>query len=104
MCILREHKDSLMSVLEAMVHDPLVEWGIDDRATKGRSGASMREDPRVVEARKSLDPVRAKLDGQLKRHALNDPFSSSANLSTNSLVDALIREATSSTNLALMCA
>lgn len=32
--ILRENKDSLVSVLEAMVHDPLVEWGADNRGRK----------------------------------------------------------------------
>lgn len=34
MRILRDNKDSLMSVLEAMIHDPLVEWGADDRKHK----------------------------------------------------------------------
>lgn len=31
MRILRENKDSLMSVLEAFIHDPLVEWENDKR-------------------------------------------------------------------------
>jgi serine/threonine-protein kinase ATR len=32
MSILRDNKDSLMSVLEAMIHDPLVEWTPDVRS------------------------------------------------------------------------
>jgi serine/threonine-protein kinase ATR len=35
MQILRVHKDSLMNVLEAYVHDPLVEWE-DERMKKVR--------------------------------------------------------------------
>lgn len=104
MAVLRDNKDSLMSVLEAMVHDPLVEWGIDDRASKGKS-ASSRPDPRIVEARKSLAPVAEKLNGRLKRTTHGDSSSStwSASHSTNSLVDALMRDATSSSLLAQMC-
>lgn len=104
MGILREHKDSLMSVLEAMVHDPLVEWGIDDRSSKGKHSSS-RPDPRTVEARKSLAPVMEKLNGRLRRghgdHVGGSGWSPSH--STNGLVDALIRDATSSNLLAQMC-
>lgn len=35
MQILRQNKDSLMSVLEAFVHDPLVEWE-DERKNQVR--------------------------------------------------------------------
>lgn len=30
MSVLREHKDSLMAVLEAFVHDPLLNWRLMD--------------------------------------------------------------------------
>lgn len=101
MGILRENKDSLMSVLEAMVHDPLVEWGIDHR---GKSRVAGQPDPRMIEARRSLDPVMQKLNGKLKRstNTNGDPLWTTA-YSTNSLVDALIRDATSNTLLAQMC-
>jgi serine/threonine-protein kinase ATR len=33
--LLRDHKDSLMSVLDAFVHDPLVEWKDDKRRMVG---------------------------------------------------------------------
>ena len=38
--VLRENKDSLMSVLEAMIHDPLVEWAPDLRL-KGKVSLSL---------------------------------------------------------------
>lgn len=31
MQLLRDHKDSLMSVLDAFIHDPLVEWEDEKR-------------------------------------------------------------------------
>ncbi|PWN38433.1 uncharacterized protein FA14DRAFT_118905 [Meira miltonrushii] len=97
MNILREHKDSLMSVLEAMVHDPLVEWNLEGGKSKVTGS---RADPRVAEARKALDPISRKLLGQLRRHGHHGAWTSVH--STNALVDALIRDATSSTLLAQM--
>lgn len=111
MAVLRENRESLTSVLEAMVHDPLVEWGHDNRMQKGRVQANAQEDPRIAKARKSLDPVNNRLLGKMRvtvNSVAGDGGHSilasdwSAELSTNSLVDALIRDATSSTLLAQM--
>ncbi|KAK0554083.1 hypothetical protein OC845_000897 [Tilletia horrida] len=68
MNILRENKDSLMSVLDAMIHDPLVDFGsADDARRKARHGGSStngeRLDPRVVAARQNLAPIERKLEG-----------------------------------------
>ena len=103
MGILRDNRDSLMSVLEAMVHDPLGEWSVADDRHRSK-GSSKRhdargEDPRVVQARLSLDPVANKLDGRLYRLGSREP---TPPYSTNNLVDALIKEATSPVNLAKM--
>lgn len=87
MGILRSNKDVLMSVLEAMIHDPLVEWG-----TPTGKKASGKPDPLLEAARKSLDPVGKKLDGQV-RTSLNSP-EWRAPLSTDRLVDELLKEAT----------
>lgn len=95
MAILRSNKDSLMSVLEAMIHDPLVEWGPDDRH-RSKSSSSSRSDPRVAHARASLDPVASKLDG---RQRISNSRSYMPPTSTNALVDALIRDATSNGKL-----
>ncbi len=106
MGILRDNRDSLMSVLEAMVHDPLGEWGTDDRhrsrnstSTSSKKQDRGKEDPRVLEARRALDPVAHKLDGQLYKIGARGP---TPPYSTNNLVDALIKEATSPVNLAKM--
>lgn len=103
MGILRDNRDSLMSVLEAMVHDPLGEWSVpEDRHRSkgtGRKNDGRGEDPRVVEARRALDPVANKLDGRLYRLGSREP---SPPFSTSNLVDALIKEATSHSNLAKM--
>ncbi|KAN0060681.1 hypothetical protein ACQY0O_007339 [Thecaphora frezii] len=97
MTILRENRDSLMSVLEAMVHDPLGEWGAPEE--RARSKNSTRPDPRVAEARRALDPVANKLDGRMYRSDRREP---TPPYSTNNLVDSLIKEATSAVNLAKM--
>lgn len=103
MGILRDNRDSLMSVLEAMVHDPLGEWSIpeDRHRTKGSSKRhdARADDPRVVEARRALDPVANKLDGRLYRLGSREP---TPPYSTNNLVDALIKEATNPVNLGKM--
>ncbi|KAL3862460.1 hypothetical protein ACJMK2_008424 [Sinanodonta woodiana] len=38
--VLREHKDSLMAVLEAFVYDPLLNWRLIDTTTKGKAKAT----------------------------------------------------------------
>ncbi|CAD6885848.1 unnamed protein product [Tilletia laevis] len=67
MSILRENKDSLMSVLDAMIHDPLVDFGNADDGRKRRNGSTTanadRLDPRVVAARQNLAPIERKLEG-----------------------------------------
>lgn len=98
MKILRENRDSLMSVLEAMVHDPLGEWSVPEDRHRSKS-SSKKSDPRVAEARRALDPVANKLDGRIYRLGSRDP---TPPYSTNNLVDALIKEATSPVNLAKM--
>jgi serine/threonine-protein kinase ATR len=35
--LLRDNKDSLMSVLDAFIHDPLVEWEDEKRKLVGKS-------------------------------------------------------------------
>jgi serine/threonine-protein kinase ATR len=82
--ILRSNRDSLMSVLEAFVHDPLVEW------TKSRSRSSER-DVRLT-ADKNLQPIQEKLRGLIGEVERTVP----------NQVELLIREATSPTNLGLM--
>lgn len=114
-----------------MVHDPLVEWGADNRGRKvspvrprslplqivsnielhlsshfqkGGPKVSDRPDPRILEARKALDPVAQKLDGYLRTVDSGSRHSTSGNIyTTNHLVDLLIREASSNSNLAQMC-
>jgi serine/threonine-protein kinase ATR len=118
MGILRDNKDSLMSVLEAMVHDPLVEWCVDDRhkaskhstSTTSAGHHSRMMEARMAEARNSLDPVMQKLNGKLRRNnaEAGGPMSRSLGwtsaYSTNTLVDALIRDATSNQLLGQMYA
>ncbi|XP_076085586.1 serine/threonine-protein kinase mTOR-like [Mytilus galloprovincialis] len=40
MAVLREHKDSLMAVLEAFVYDPLLNWRLMDTTTKTKPKAN----------------------------------------------------------------
>ncbi|WVR00046.1 hypothetical protein IAU59_007188 [Kwoniella sp. CBS 9459] len=75
MDILRSNSDSLMSVLEAFVHDPLVEW------------------IRSASADKNLKPIKAKLRGIMEEGTV---------VSVPSQVEVLIKQATSPSNLAAM--
>jgi hypothetical protein len=67
-------------------------------------------DPRTEEAHKALHIVKRKLEGfrrpSYDRHqsSRNPTAAAEVPLSTTNLVDSLIRDATSSRNLALMCA
>ncbi|KZT62935.1 hypothetical protein CALCODRAFT_425546, partial [Calocera cornea HHB12733] len=105
MNILRNHKDSLMSVLEAFVHDPLSEFEEEKRRqvtkqNRSRRGTSVSTvsstDGKALQLRdyalKSLHPIESKLKGVY----------GSKEMSTRNQVDALIREATSATNLGMM--
>jgi hypothetical protein len=58
-----------------------------------------RPDPRVLEARKSLAPITKKLDGLVRKRDMDW----TPPCSVNNAVDALIRDATSSSLLAQMC-
>lgn len=88
MKILRENKDSLMSVLESFVHDPLVEWTEKRRKvrslfhtfilsyfhtwiyfnllldmTQHRGGGTVSDDLQRAEALRALEPIERKLKG-----------------------------------------
>ncbi|KAJ2161731.1 hypothetical protein GGF46_001235 [Coemansia sp. RSA 552] len=83
--LLREHRDALMSVLEAFLHDPLVEWS--RRATRAASRSSKdptRAQPNEQAAR-CLANIRKKLQGSIQGITA---------LSVDGQVDTLITEAT----------
>ncbi|KAK4688808.1 hypothetical protein P7C73_g1302, partial [Tremellales sp. Uapishka_1] len=86
MALLRTHSDSLMSVLEAFVHDPLVEWTKQGRQ---RSDKDVR-----AQADKHLQPVKRKLSGVLDK---GGPV-----VSVPNQVESLIKDATSPHNLSRM--
>lgn len=90
--ILRTNKDSLMSVLETFLHDPLYEW-----TSKRKSKNGNDEDMLGREARRSLDPISWKLRGV---QVTSDPASrGEKEVSIGEQVERLIREAVSSQNL-----
>ena len=47
--VLREHRDTLVSVMETFVHDPLVEW------TKRERGAEDADNPQAKDALATLE-------------------------------------------------
>ncbi|GMK55487.1 hypothetical protein CspeluHIS016_0205430 [Cutaneotrichosporon spelunceum] len=83
MGILRSNSDSMMSVLEAFIHDPLIEW------TKSRHKSSTEV---RAAADRNLAPIQRKLRGVVGETEQTVP----------NQVDALIKEATSIQNLSLM--
>nr|ODO02228.1 serine/threonine-protein kinase ATR [Cryptococcus depauperatus CBS 7855] len=85
MDILRSNSDSLMSVLEAFVHDPLVEWA---RIGRSKSDKDIRNS-----ADRNLQPIKRKLRGIMDEGTI---------VSIPSQVDALIKQATSPALLGAM--
>ncbi|KDE08289.1 hypothetical protein MVLG_01552 [Microbotryum lychnidis-dioicae p1A1 Lamole] len=98
--ILRDNKDSLMSVLETFLHDPLVEW----QPSKSRSDKKMtgKDDQGSIirKAKTSLDPISNKLRGL---QVTSDPASlGSKEVTIGEQVERLIREARNPKNLGSM--
>lgn len=96
MSILRSNSDSLMSVLEAFVHDPLVEWTSRVSELFAGSGSYYqgrgKSDPRDIRsnADKNLHPIKRKLRGVMNEGTV---------VSVPNQVETLIKEATSPRNL-----
>ncbi|GAA5902167.1 hypothetical protein JCM6882_006719 [Rhodosporidiobolus microsporus] len=94
--ILRANKDSLRSVLETFMHDPLVEWSY---VSKKRDGGSQPEQTKA-RALEALEPIANKLLGL---QVTSDPDSLSAKeVSVEEQVERLIREARDPKNLGSM--
>ncbi|KAG6812100.1 hypothetical protein H0H92_004400 [Tricholoma furcatifolium] len=100
MQLLRDHKDSLMNVLDAFIHDPLVEWEDEKRKlerSERRNQVKASVDLRML-AKNALNPIEKKLKGiystSKERHEKE--------ISTSNLVQMLIQEATDMANLARM--
>ncbi|KAG8907001.1 serine/threonine-protein kinase M1 [Tulasnella sp. 403] len=107
MQLLRLNKDALMSVLEAFVHDPLVEWEDERRKEEGRKRGGRRraeiENPAVqlrALAQKSLLPIQRKLSGLPSD--LPQGNWTVKEITTSNQVEHLIKEATSAENLSMM--
>ncbi|WFD02134.1 non-specific serine/threonine protein kinase [Malassezia obtusa] len=99
MGILRDNKESLMSVLQAMVHDPLGEWVATERRARHKAAAAGADRPGAsAGARRALQSVSNKLDGKLHRPGLSDEVRHT----TKNLVHMLICDATSTQNLGQM--
>ncbi|KAH9844382.1 uncharacterized protein C8Q71DRAFT_696515 [Rhodofomes roseus] len=110
MQLLRDNKDTLMSVLDAFIHDPLVEWEDEkrkkERETSRRNKAGGGRDVNATRAnidlRKlaldALNPIAKKLNG-IYTNSRERPEKET---STSNLVEMLIREASDNANLARM--
>ncbi|EIN10974.1 hypothetical protein PUNSTDRAFT_63830 [Punctularia strigosozonata HHB-11173 SS5] len=98
MQLLRDNKDTLMSVLDAFIHDPLVEWEDESRKRASnhvRSSTDLRQ-----LAKSSLYPIEKKLKGIYATNKERER--SEREVSTSNLVQMLIQESTDLANLAKM--
>jgi len=91
MRLLRSNGDCLMSILEAFIHDPLVEWEDEKRKKERRKNNDKPVDLREL-ALKALDPIQRKLKG----------LDGEKQMTVNNQVEKLIRDATSLQRLAKM--
>ncbi|KAM0756274.1 hypothetical protein T439DRAFT_320977 [Meredithblackwellia eburnea MCA 4105] len=93
--ILRDNKDSLMSVLETFLHDPLVEWSKKESSNRDAATSHIQ-----MVAKKNLDPIKNKLRGL---QVTSDPASlGEKEVSVGEQVERLIREARNPRNLGSM--
>ncbi|KAJ6486408.1 hypothetical protein C8R47DRAFT_1216527 [Mycena vitilis] len=104
MQLLRDNKDSLMSVLDAFIHDPLVEWEDEkrklEREPSRRNAVKASVDLRML-GKNALSPIERKLKG-LYVAASSKERAAEKEVSTGNLVQMLIQEATDSANLSKM--
>jgi len=98
MGILRNNKDSLMSVLETFVHDPLVDWMPSVSKRKGVDAPT--EEYVAREAKKALEPISRKLTGFQISSSINGKYD--RQMSTENQVDSLINEARDNRHLGRM--
>ncbi|KAE9043994.1 Serine/threonine-protein kinase [Phytophthora rubi] len=115
MHLLRENKETLRSVLESFIHDPLVEWGRRGKAAQGsgKSIPDLSSERTKEETRLVLNTIDDRLRGIYNlgdairplvsaSHRSILPETDSLPLSVQGQVDKLIHEATSLENLAQM--
>ncbi|CAI5724897.1 unnamed protein product [Peronospora destructor] len=118
MHLLRDNKETLRSVLESFIHDPLVEWGRRGKATQsssssGKSIAEISSERSKMETRLVLKAIDDRLRGIYNLGDAIRPLVSAAHrsilpeietlpLSVQGQVEKLIYEATSHENLAQM--
>ncbi|TRM67831.1 hypothetical protein BD626DRAFT_449908 [Schizophyllum amplum] len=106
MDILRNNKDPIMSVLDAFIHDPLVEWE-ERKRSLDRKQELQRKNVNAVKAktdlnalaRNSLNLIGRKLRGELPEKKESPVWKE---VSTGKLVQTLIEESTSPQNLGRM--
>ncbi|KAF8329612.1 hypothetical protein F5887DRAFT_1183719 [Amanita rubescens] len=97
--LLRDNKDSLMNVLDAFLHDPLVEWEDEKRKLEREPAKRVKSSADLsMLARNALKPIQKKLNGV---HMMNKERLEKE-VSTSTLVQILIQEATDNANLAKM--
>ncbi|KAJ7098650.1 hypothetical protein B0H15DRAFT_771712 [Mycena belliarum] len=106
--LLRDNKDSLMSVLDAFIHDPLVEWEDEKRKLvrrpSRRNAVKASVDLRML-GKNALSPIERKLKGLYAASSSKERYARGAvekEISTGNLVQMLIQEATDLANLGKM--
>ncbi|KAJ7055002.1 hypothetical protein C8F01DRAFT_1160647 [Mycena amicta] len=105
--LLRDNKDSLMSVLDAFIHDPLVEWEDEkrklEREPSRRNAVKPSVDLRML-GKNALNPIERKLKGLYTPTTAKERpnMLTEKEVSTGNMVQILIQEATELSNLAKM--
>lgn len=95
--VLRKHRDTILSVMDTFVHDPLVEWTRNEKSLRSgvAGGEGEGENPQARDAM-------ATIEGRLKGTLLGVSSRPCMPLSVEGHVAALVAEATSRDNLSRM--
>ncbi|KAF9266203.1 hypothetical protein L218DRAFT_101271 [Marasmius fiardii PR-910] len=100
--VLRDNRDLLMSILDAFIHDPLVDFEEQIRKDERRERKKYKDGTNLKTlARGALDPIEKKLKG-LASTVSKEQHAYDKEISTSNLVQMLIQESMDNKNLSRM--
>jgi len=102
MGLLRENKDTLMTVLDPFIHDPLVEWEDEKRKIERQTSRRHAHNKPTIELRALAKNALSLIEKKLRGIYRTSKDRVEKEVSTSNLVQMLIQEATDSANLGKM--
>jgi len=102
MGLLRENKDTLMTVLDPFIHDPLVEWEDEKRKIERQVSRRHAHNRSQIDLRMLAKTALSSIEKKLRGIHRTSRDRVEKEVSTSNLVQMLIQEATDNANLGKM--